>query len=139
MLVDVSFEQWPQFALFVDSSSGGWDLDLQENVVGTMDALRPLLTVLTQVIIGTIAENVNSKISSISNIYILYCDRPTISIHNIAALVEFSHDLPTLVSCPFNYGITPITRDVVVDSIGGKETNNGGGASGWSQHLHCSL
>lgn len=47
MLVDVPLEQWPQLALFVDPGPGGWDLDLEEDMVWTMDALRPLLTVLT--------------------------------------------------------------------------------------------
>jgi hypothetical protein len=61
VLVDVPLEQRPLLALLVDPCPGGWDLDLEEDMVRTMDALRPLLTVLTQVIIRTITENMKSK------------------------------------------------------------------------------
>ena len=39
MLVDVPLEQRPQFALLVDPSPGSWYLDLEEDMIGTMDAL----------------------------------------------------------------------------------------------------
>lgn len=54
-LVEVSLEQRSQFALPVDAGLGSRDLDLDEHVVRTMDRLRPLLTVLTKVIVRTVA------------------------------------------------------------------------------------
>lgn len=46
MLINVPFEQRPQLPLPVDPSLCSWDLDLEEDMVWAMDALRPLLTAL---------------------------------------------------------------------------------------------
>lgn len=75
MLINVPFEQRPQLPLPVDPSLCSWDLDLEEDMVWAMDALRPLLTALAQVIIRAIAENVNSKLSSILQYFSIkhYC------------------------------------------------------------------
>ena len=54
-----------------------------------MDVLRPLLTALTQIIVRTVAKNVNYSISN------AYSDR-SLAIIDIATLVML--DLPTLVS-----------------------------------------
>ena len=54
-LVEVSLKQRSQFALLVDSSVSGWDLDLEEDMIWTVDGLRPWLTTCTQVIVRTVA------------------------------------------------------------------------------------
>lgn len=46
-------------------------------------------------------------------------------------------NLPTLVSCPFNYAVTSITSNVVVNHV--RIGLRRGGTSGWSQHFNSTL